>query len=210
MSDPPAPLAPDALDLIVDMADSGWAPLLTELAGGDGPLAGAGVTLAAGWEERAGDDPESEAALTRLLAPLVLATCQRAGFPPDWDATAGVEMSVRLTDDAEVRTLNAAWRGRDKPTNVLSFATLADDPDPPPPGLPLALGDLVLARETLLREAEEEGKRAVDHLAHLLVHGILHLLGFDHGEAEEAEAMEALERSILAGFGIADPYASTG
>lgn len=112
------------------------------------------------------------------------------------------EISVTFADDATVRVANAEWRGKDKPTNILSF------PMPAPPGQaagPL-LGDLLLAFETVQREAAAEGKSLPDHLRHLLVHGFLHLLGQDHVEAEEADRMEALEIRILASFGIADPY----
>ena len=102
-----------------------------------------------------------------------------------------------LTDDAEVRQLNARWRGKDKPTNVLSF----------PAGDPVLIGDVVLAFQTVKREAAEQGKHFGDHLSHLVVHGALHLIGYDHVKARDAEAMEALERRVLAGLGIADPYA---
>ncbi|MCQ8183853.1 rRNA maturation RNase YbeY [Parvularcula maris] len=112
-------------------------------------------------------------------------------------------VSVLLTTDEEVRALNRDFRGKDKPTNVLSF------PAEPLPGLPeeaQPLGDLALALETCLREAEEKAISPENHTAHLLVHGLLHLLGYDHLEDEEAEAMEAAERRILARLGIADPY----
>lgn len=113
------------------------------------------------------------------------------------------ELSLVLTDDARIRVLNRDWRGFDKPTNVLSFpAADADDDDPGP-----LLGDVIVAHETMAREAAAEGKSLDDHVAHLLVHGLLHLFGFDHETDEEAEEMEALETEILAGLGIADPYA---
>jgi probable rRNA maturation factor len=109
-----------------------------------------------------------------------------------------------------VRTLNRDWRGKDRPTNVLSFAALDDvSPDRPPltSGEPLLLGDIVLAFETVAAEAAAGGKPFADHLRHLLVHGLLHLLGYDHEtDEEEAQRMEALETRILAGFGIPDPY----
>ena len=116
-----------------------------------------------------------------------------------------VEVSVLLADDATVRELNKTWRGKDKPTNVLSFPAA---PQPAQAGVAAPLGDVVLAYDTLLRESEEQSKPLSDHLAHLLVHGILHLLGQDHetGEAQ-AEAMEALEIQALATLGVADPYA---
>ena len=118
---------------------------------------------------------------------------------------AGARISLLLADDARLRELNARWRGQDKPTNVLSFpAALPGQPD----GAPL-LGDIAIAWETLAAEAREQGKPAGDHLSHLVVHGILHLIGYDHETAAEAEAMEVVERAILAELGIADPYADT-
>ncbi|MDK9695888.1 MAG: rRNA maturation RNase YbeY [Siculibacillus sp.] len=117
----------------------------------------------------------------------------------------GAELSLVLTDDARIRVLNRDWRGFDKPTNVLSFpAADADAEDPGP-----LLGDVIVAHETMAREAEEEGRSLDDHVAHLLVHGLLHLFGFDHEDEAEAEEMEALETEILARLGIADPYAET-
>ncbi len=114
------------------------------------------------------------------------------------------ELSLVLGDDALVRRLNCAWRGQDKPTNVLSFGAGEDGPHPP--GAPLLLGDVVLAFETVAAEAKAQAKPLADHLAHLVVHGVLHLMGFDHEAAAEAARMEALETRILAGLGIADPY----
>ncbi|MCJ2137940.1 rRNA maturation RNase YbeY [Methylobacterium sp. J-026] len=116
-----------------------------------------------------------------------------------------VEVSVLLTDDAAVRELNRTWRGKDKPTNVLSFPAA---PQPLHAGSARPLGDVVLAYETLVRESAEQSKPLQNHLAHLLVHGTLHCLGQDHetGEAE-ADAMEAVEVAALATLGIPDPYA---
>jgi probable rRNA maturation factor len=114
------------------------------------------------------------------------------------------ELSVVLGDDAMVRTLNSTWRGQDKPTNVLSFP--AEDGEPPA-GAPRLLGDIVLAYGTVAREAGEQDKTLHDHLSHLCVHGLLHLLGYDHETAPDAAEMEGLEISILAGLGIADPFA---
>jgi probable rRNA maturation factor len=114
-----------------------------------------------------------------------------------------VEISVLLTGDAGIRGLNKAWRGIDKATNVLSF--------PAPTSLaataPRQLGDLVLAHETIRMEARNEGKEFADHLAHLVVHGVLHLLGLDHMTDAEAAAMEACEIAALALLGVGDPYA---
>ena len=113
------------------------------------------------------------------------------------------EISVLLTDDAEQRELNAQWRGKDSTTNVLSFPQI--DPFAPVMGL---LGDITLARETLEREAADLGKSLDHHFTHLMVHGFLHILGYDHLDEEEALQMEGLETQILAGLGIDDPYAN--
>ncbi len=111
------------------------------------------------------------------------------------------ELSIVLTDDDEQRVLNRDWRGIDKSTNVLSFPQI--EPFGPVSGL---LGDIILARETLVREAEEQGVSFDDHFTHLVVHGFLHLLGYDHIDDDEALAMEGLETQILASLGVADPY----
>jgi probable rRNA maturation factor len=110
------------------------------------------------------------------------------------------EVTVLLTDDAEVKVLNADFRGKDKPTNVLSF--------PAPAFARPHLGDVALAHETCAREAAEQGKPLAAHLSHLVAHGVLHLVGWDHQTEAEAEAMEGLERTLLAGLGIPDPYAA--
>lgn len=117
--------------------------------------------------------------------------------------------SVLFTSDADVHALNAEWRGKDKPTNVLSFPMLdrADLLDLADEGPPEMLGDIALAHETCAREAEEKGVPIADHAAHLVVHGLLHLAGYDHEISDEdAEAMEALETKALAVLGLADPY----
>lgn len=151
--------------------------------------------------------------------------------PLDWEARAGeavaaalavtpfaslanaaplVEVAVRLTDDAEVQALNRDFRGKDKPTNVLSFPQVqhdlleglsnSDDGE-------ILLGDIVLARETCAREAAEKGIVLADHATHLIVHGALHLVGYDHMDDASAHAMEALEVKALASLGLANPYA---
>ena len=112
------------------------------------------------------------------------------------------DVVVLLTDDATVRDLNARFRDRDRPTNVLSFPGA----DMPLPGQAPHLGDVVLAFGVCAMEAEAQGKTLADHLAHLTVHGVLHLLGRDHEDQAEAEEMEAEERTILASLGVADPY----
>ncbi|WP_417668343.1 rRNA maturation RNase YbeY [Roseibium sp.] len=118
-------------------------------------------------------------------------------------AVDGSEVSLVFTDDASIRALNARWREKDKPTNVLSFP--GSDPNGETYG-PL-LGDIVFAEETVSREAEEMGIEFSAHLSHLIVHGLLHLFDYDHQETDEAELMEDLERKVLAELGIADPYA---
>jgi probable rRNA maturation factor len=114
------------------------------------------------------------------------------------------EVSVLLADDTRVAELNRDYRGRDRPTNVLSFP--AGGPSWPGAEGPVLLGDVVVALETTSREADAEGLRVPDHLAHLLVHGTLHLLGYDHETDGEAELMEAREVDLLAGLGVSDPY----
>ena len=122
-----------------------------------------------------------------------------------------VEVAVRLSDDAEVRTLNAQYRHKDSATNVLSFPmvqpdlieTLANSDD----GEAL-LGDIVLAYETVAREAADKAIAVADHASHLIVHGMLHLLGYDHGDDHAGEQMESLERAACALIGVADPYAT--
>lgn len=152
--------------------------------------------------------------------PLEIAVIRNAdGWPEEFDALAeravlaalagakpkikgAAEISVLLTDDAEQRELNAQWRGKDASTNVLSFPQI--EPFEPVIGL---LGDITLARETLEREAAEQGTSLGDHFTHLVVHGFLHILGYDHLDEDEALEMEGIETHILAGLGIADPYA---
>ena len=144
------------------------------------------------WER----EPAAEVGLRRALA------AAAAAVPPPQ----GAEVAVMLTDDAAIRLLNHDWRGVDKPTNVLAFPAAA-----PPAGLPspLPIGDIVIAFETTAREAAAEAKPFADHLAHLAIHGFLHLLGYDHQSDHDAETMEGLEGKILARLGIADPYATS-
>ena len=115
----------------------------------------------------------------------------------------GAEVCIRIVEPDESQALNNEYRGKDKPTNVLSF------PLDVPPGIPLQLlGDLVICADVVAREAEEQQKAPMDHWAHMVIHGTLHLLGFDHIKDDEAEEMEALERKLLASLGIKDPYES--
>jgi probable rRNA maturation factor len=125
-------------------------------------------------------------------------------------STSGTEVAIVLTDDSAVRELNRLWRGIDAPTNVLSFpskptARAGQDADEPP-----HLGDIVLAYETVAREAKAERKPFAHHVAHLAVHGFLHLVGYDHDKDADAETMEATERKILRGLHIPDPYRAPG
>jgi probable rRNA maturation factor len=115
-------------------------------------------------------------------------------------STSGVELAIVLTDDSAIRLLNRQWRGIDMATNVLSF------PLENPGGNGLVIGDIVLAHQTIAREARAERKPFSDHLAHLAVHGFLHLLGHDHQNDTDADAMERLERKILRRLEIPDPY----
>ncbi len=141
------------------------------------------------------------------------AALSRTPFGGLIEADFDVEISVRLTDDAEVHKLNLAYRQKEKPTNVLSFPqidpelieslSLTDDGE-------VLLGDIVLAYGVVAREAAEKGVTVERHVVHLIVHGVLHLLGYDHELGEvEAEAMEAIEREALADLGIPDPYQVT-
>jgi len=122
------------------------------------------------------------------------------------DLAPDVGVSVLLTDDRRMRDINREWRGLDKPTNVLSFAAFPPDHLARDARAAPFLGDIALAFETVRREALDEGKPLGDHVGHLLVHGFLHLVGYDHETEAGAQAMEALERQVLAGMGIPDPY----
>lgn len=141
------------------------------------------------WDRDAISDPTVELAVHAAFS---------VAPPPK---PAPYEITIALTDDAQMRDLNRTWRNKDQPTNVLSF------PAGEAPGESGALGDVVIAYGTTQREAEEAGITLTDHVSHLVVHGVLHLLGFDHRNDAEAKQMEDLERLALASLGIADPYA---
>jgi len=133
------------------------------------------------------DEPDASVVIRRAIGAAAEMT----------EARAERAVAVMLCDDGAMRELNGRWRGRAEPTNVLSF---------PAAGGAGTLGDIAIAYETTAREAEAEGKSFPDHLAHLAVHGFLHLVGYDHQSDAEAAAMERLEVAILARLGVADPY----
>ncbi|MEO5377576.1 MAG: rRNA maturation RNase YbeY [Magnetococcus sp. DMHC-6] len=130
-------------------------------------------------------------------------------LPSDDPSVPVVEVGITLTGDTQIQTYNRCYRGVDRPTNVLSFA-MEDETTPLQrvPGEPRLLGDILLSYETITHEATQQGKIFLDHLTHLVVHGVLHLLGFDHERSVQAAfEQESLEIAILAGLGIGDPYA---
>lgn len=151
-------------------------------------------------------DVIERAAAWRRALPNAPAICRNAAAAALTHAAVGltrVELAIVLADDALIAKLNQTYRGKSKPTNVLSFASA--EPARRRTSLRL-LGDVVVAYGTIAREARAQGKTLADHLTHLVVHGVLHLLGFDHERAVKARRMEALEVTILAGLGVADPY----
>lgn len=155
------------------------------------------------------DHPTWRATVTGPLGPLVRRSARgafRLAVADGWRTTASrLDLAMALVDDRTMRRLNHDFRGRNKATNVLSFAAL--DGDQPIPGKPFNLGDIALALGVITAEARKQRKTVNDHLSHLVVHGVLHLLGYDHETEADAARMETLERVALAGMGIADPYA---
>jgi len=162
------------------------------------PISAEAAVHAGAWASRI---PDAERRVERAAVAAVEAV------PPAHRPAGPLSLALVLADDATVRALNRDYRGADKPTNVLAFAALEGE-TPAIPGEPVELGDVVVALETVLAEAQAQGKAPADHLAHLTVHGTLHLLGYDHQDDGEAEAMEGLEVRVLAGLGVADPYAA--
>ncbi len=158
------------------------------------------TAVEAGWPDRDWDR------IAERSVGAALAVSPHAGLAR---ASAMIEVAVRMTSDAEVHMLNRQFRGQDKPTNVLSFPmvqpdlieTLANTDDGE-----ILLGDIALAHETCAREAVEKGVPLEDHAAHLIVHGMLHLLGYDHIDDSEAEAMEEIERAAMSALGLHNPY----
>ncbi len=153
----------------------------------------AGTIHAGAWTPRDGAAAERAARLALLREPA---------------AAPRVAIDITLTDDAEQQRLNRTWRGKDSPTNVLAFPG-ADPSAAWASRVPVLLGDVVLALSTIRREANEQGKLFPDHLRHLVIHGVLHLIGFDHQNAGDAAAMEAREIALLAELGVPDPYRGT-
>jgi probable rRNA maturation factor len=149
------------------------------------------------------DSSSAWADLARAAAEAAIA---ESAFPQLSQSERTVELSLRLTGDEEVRGLNSAWRGKDQPTNVLSFPMADPDELKGASGPELMLGDIVLARGVCAAEAQAKAITLQDHAAHLIVHGTLHLLGYDHARDEAAADMEARETRALARLGIADPY----
>jgi probable rRNA maturation factor len=147
-------------------------------------------------------EPDAEAVIQRAIA--IAAEIADAGLDP---GLGEAELAIMLTDDAGIRTLNNNWRGIDKPTNVLSFPALPPSGPGSPDDPPRMLGDIAIAYQTTRAEADNEQKPFDHHLSHLAVHGFLHLIGYDHENDDDAEAMETLETGILAQLGIPDPYA---
>ncbi|MCF2513529.1 rRNA maturation RNase YbeY [Sphingomonas sp. G124] len=153
------------------------------------------------WDSSTGWDELARSAATAAIA--------ESAFPQLTSSERMVELSFRLAGDKEVHALNAEWRGKDKATNVLSFpmAEAHELAKAASPGPELMLGDIILARGVCIAEAAEKAISIEEHAAHLMVHGTLHLLGYDHMDDESAADMEAREIRALARMGIADPYA---
>ncbi|MEI8395883.1 MAG: rRNA maturation RNase YbeY [Rhodospirillaceae bacterium] len=141
--------------------------------------------------------PDGIETTLETAARAALATC-----PSDHD----LELGLTLADDAAVHELNLEHRAKDAPTNVLSFPLTDGSLKPDAPGAPILLGDVIMAQETIEREAVEQGKSFTAHAVHLTVHGVLHLLGHDHETDAEASAMETLETEVLGRLGLANPY----
>jgi probable rRNA maturation factor len=157
----------------------------------------------------ADEDWDSSRSWDKLVRNAAEAAIAESAFPQLTTSRRPVELSIRLASNDEVRALNSKWRGKDKPTNVLSFPLAnADDFDVANvPGQELLLGDIILAHGVCEAEAAEKGVSVQEHATHLVVHGTLHLLGYDHHDDDAAAEMESREVRALARLGIADPYA---
>ncbi len=162
------------------------------------------ISLAVAVEAGEWDDVEAIEALAQSALDAAvhdLATLEAQPFPEE-----APEVSLVLADDAMMAEINKEWRNQPKPTNVLSFPAFPLVPGGRPGPM---LGDIILARETIEREADDLGKSTDEHISHLIIHGFLHLFGYDHIENNDAEKMEAIETRILASLGISDPYGDT-
>lgn len=150
-----------------------------------------------------GDVEATEALAQAALAAAVRDLAEREGQPFPEEPP---EVSLVLADDAMMADINSQWRNQPKPTNVLSFPAFPLVPGGQPGPM---LGDIILARETIEREAADLGKPVDEHITHLIVHGFLHLFGYDHIENSDAEKMEAIETRILTSLDLSDPYGDT-
>lgn len=148
---------------------------------------------------------ESFEDITNLVQTIAETTLSTALLPPIAQ-NRQLEASIVLANDDLVHVLNREYREKDQPTNVLTFASLDDEDEITPDGENLNLGDVILSYQTIEREAQEQGKFMIEHLKHLTVHGVLHLLGYDHRTDEEATDMETLEIRILETLGVQNPY----
>jgi probable rRNA maturation factor len=172
----------------------------------DGPLAASSDTTSDSSSDISGIALDLRAPAWAAALPDIETVCRRAvGAARMAGAVPAGEISLVLADDTFIRTLNRDHRGKDRATDVLSFPLIEDNA--PGPQTPALLGDVVVAYETSARDAETAGVTLADHLAHLIIHGVLHLAGHDHEDDAEAEVMEGLERAALKTLGIADPYA---
>ena len=174
---------------------------------GDSPTSSAAMTVDVVAEDDRWATVVGSVDLAALLAEISRATLDHTGRR--WTGRA-VELGIVLADDALVRRLNRDYRGKDRATNVLSFALTEDagneEAEAAEEGPPLMLGEVYLAFETVAADAAEQGKTILDHLRHLVVHGVLHLIGYDHQDEAEARTMERLEAVVLDRFGVTDPY----
>ncbi|HEX6860316.1 MAG TPA: rRNA maturation RNase YbeY [Caulobacteraceae bacterium] len=170
----------------IEIEDERW----REIPNADGLASTAALSTLKSAHPREGGDPGFLSEGARV---------SEKAWVPAFEGMSG-SLMILLTDDETVRELNGRFRGKDKPTNVLSFPAIEN-----PEGF---IGDIALAFETCAREADEQGKPLAHHLQHLVAHGVLHLVGYDHESDAQAQAMEALEREILSGLGVPDPYAA--
>lgn len=166
------------------------------------PLSQAGIVIDVSVQEPEWETFEAVADLVTMVAKKTLKTAML----PRIAQNRALEASIVLANDDLVHVLNREYRDKDQPTNVLTFASLDDEDQITPEGENLNLGDVILSYQTIEREAQEQGKFMLDHFKHLIVHGVLHLLGYDHQNDEQANDMETLEIRILESLGVQNPY----